>query len=46
MADTARAMTQTELFEKTGLVTDSRGPKALKMLLAGRRFSGMGQGDA
>ena len=36
--------TQTELFEKAGVITRTTGEKALKALLAGRQIQRIGAG--
>ena len=44
MLDKAHSMTQTELFEKAGIITRTTGEKTLKALLAGRQIQRIGAG--
>lgn len=44
MPDKAHAMTQTELFEKAGVITKTTGQKALNALLAEKQIRRIGQG--
>ena len=44
MPDKAHAMTQTELFEKAGVITRTTGEKALKALLAENKIQRIGAG--
>ena len=44
MPDKAHAMTQTELFEKAGVITRTTGEKALKALLASGQIQRIGAG--
>ena len=46
MPDRAHAMTQTELFEKAGVITRTTGEKALKALLAEKKIQRIGAGGS